>query len=263
MNYNELWNEISNSLFTHVKNLISRAPYDKTFNAKVLKKLSDRKYQILYKNARYTARYNGLVNIGDIVHVCAPKNNWSELFILDGNHDKDWISGQILLKTDLVNNALATTAGLGALDAAMGKTLGDRIDLLNSNIIKNKGGVSGISHDPTKHTLGIWNNNTVVGKIELGNIFKYMGSFSTESNFDNIMEQGIYRYTGGPVNHPGTTNDYGICCVFRAGSYVVQLIFSYLASTNYAVYTRSTTTSSGDNWTPWKKITSNLETKAI
>lgn len=96
MNYNELWNEISNSLFTHVKNLINKAPYDKTFKAKVLKKLSDGKYQILYKNARYTTRCNGLVNIGDTVHVCAPKNNWSELFILNGNHDK-------IKNTSLVN----------------------------------------------------------------------------------------------------------------------------------------------------------------
>ncbi|MEY8338480.1 hypothetical protein AALB16_10735 [Lachnospiraceae bacterium 62-35] len=85
MNYNELWNEISNSLFTHVKNLINKAPYDKTFKAKVLKKLSDKKYQILYKNAKYTAKYHGLVNTGETVHVCAPKNNWNELFILDGN----------------------------------------------------------------------------------------------------------------------------------------------------------------------------------
>ncbi|MEY8338481.1 hypothetical protein AALB16_10740 [Lachnospiraceae bacterium 62-35] len=168
MNYNELWNEISNSLFTHVKHLINRAPYDKTFKAKVLKKLSDGKYQILYKNARYTARYHGLVIPGETVHVCAPKNNWSELFILDGNHDKiedtslaniiaedtsgvfgalgaevsaqrlvDWIADQamhqVLKKVDLVNNALTTTSGVAALDAAMGKTLGDRIDSLNNS----------------------------------------------------------------------------------------------------------------------------------
>ena len=35
----------------------------------------------------------------------------------------------------LVNNALATTAGVAALDAAMGKTLNDRIDTTNSNLV--------------------------------------------------------------------------------------------------------------------------------
>lgn len=32
----------------------------------------------------------------------------------------------------LINNASTTSAGVGALDAAMGKTLGDRIDVLNN-----------------------------------------------------------------------------------------------------------------------------------
>lgn len=34
----------------------------------------------------------------------------------------------------LVNNALATEAGVAALDAAMGKTLQDHIDTINSNL---------------------------------------------------------------------------------------------------------------------------------
>ena len=37
---------------------------------------------------------------------------------------------------DLVNNALATEAGVAALDAVMGKTLQDQITDLNSNFIK-------------------------------------------------------------------------------------------------------------------------------
>lgn len=85
MNYNELWNDFSSSLFAHVKNLIKKAPYDKTFKAKVLGKISDDKYLILYKNIKYTASSNGAVNTGDIVHVCAPGNNWSELFILESS----------------------------------------------------------------------------------------------------------------------------------------------------------------------------------
>ncbi len=34
----------------------------------------------------------------------------------------------------LINNAATTSAGVGALDAAMGKTLGDQINVLNNNI---------------------------------------------------------------------------------------------------------------------------------
>jgi hypothetical protein len=40
----------------------------------------------------------------------------------------------LLLKSDLVNNALATTAGIAPLDSAMGKTLQDQITTTNSNL---------------------------------------------------------------------------------------------------------------------------------
>lgn len=38
---------------------------------------------------------------------------------------------------DLINNALATEAGVAALDAAMGKTLQDQLTELNSNFQRN------------------------------------------------------------------------------------------------------------------------------
>ena len=44
----------------------------------------------------------------------------------------------LLLKSDLVNNALATTAGIAPLDSAMGKTLQDQITTTNSNLVKRK-----------------------------------------------------------------------------------------------------------------------------
>lgn len=50
----------------------------------------------------------------------------------------DWISDQIvnqvLKKTELVNNALSTTAGVAALDSAMGKFFGDKINLLENSL---------------------------------------------------------------------------------------------------------------------------------
>ena len=46
------------------------------------------------------------------------------------------LEGQALKKSDLVNNALTTTAGVAALDAAMGKTLGDQVTALNSDLGK-------------------------------------------------------------------------------------------------------------------------------
>ena len=39
----------------------------------------------------------------------------------------------------LINNAATTSAGVGALDAAMGKTLSDQIAVLNSELINGSG----------------------------------------------------------------------------------------------------------------------------
>ena len=46
----------------------------------------------------------------------------------------DKIVNQVLTKGELINNALATEAGVAALDAAMGKTLQDQITQQNSNL---------------------------------------------------------------------------------------------------------------------------------
>lgn len=47
-----------------------------------MKKISDGKYQIEYKGAKYTARSSQVLNENDMVYVCAPMNKWEELFIL-------------------------------------------------------------------------------------------------------------------------------------------------------------------------------------
>ncbi|MFT4107156.1 MAG: hypothetical protein QM657_15485 [Lacrimispora sp.] len=55
--------------------------YDKTFRAKVIDQISADKYTILYKNKGYPASCGWKVKIGDVVWVCAPRNNWNELYI--------------------------------------------------------------------------------------------------------------------------------------------------------------------------------------
>jgi len=54
---------------------------DRTFKAKIIEKVTDSKYKILYKNRYYTARCHADLSPDDMVYVCAPENNWSELFI--------------------------------------------------------------------------------------------------------------------------------------------------------------------------------------
>ncbi|EXG87860.1 hypothetical protein K413DRAFT_4761 [Clostridium sp. ASBs410] len=55
--------------------------YDRTFRAKITSQISANKYKILYKNKEYPASCDIKAKIGDIVWVCAPRNNWDELYV--------------------------------------------------------------------------------------------------------------------------------------------------------------------------------------
>ena len=67
MNYQEVIKSITTTIFSQVQSLIKEAPFDKTFRARILKKLSDGKYQIEYKGGKYTAKcsqsYNEYVRL--------------------------------------------------------------------------------------------------------------------------------------------------------------------------------------------------------
>lgn len=54
---------------------------DRTFKARITEKVCDGKYTIIYQNRYYTARCPAELTAGETVYVCAPDNNWSELFI--------------------------------------------------------------------------------------------------------------------------------------------------------------------------------------
>lgn len=65
-----------------VGSMIQVAGFDRTFKAVISKKLSDNQYEIIYQKKYYHARSNGTYKSGDVVYVCAPQNNWSELYIV-------------------------------------------------------------------------------------------------------------------------------------------------------------------------------------
>ena len=81
-NYDEIIKNIVSSLRENIQTLINRANFDKTFKAKVIGHINDNKYQILYKGQKHTVTSEVVLTTNQIVHVCAPQNNWSELFVL-------------------------------------------------------------------------------------------------------------------------------------------------------------------------------------
>ena len=81
-NYLSIINMICAEIKELVKSMIRTAKFDQTFKAIINKKLSDNQYEIIYQRKYYHARSNGDYKTGDVIYVCAPQNNWSDLYIV-------------------------------------------------------------------------------------------------------------------------------------------------------------------------------------
>lgn len=55
---------------------------DKTFTCKITEKISAGKYKVLYCGGTYTVSSSTAYQVGDYVRVCAPCNNWRDLFVV-------------------------------------------------------------------------------------------------------------------------------------------------------------------------------------
>lgn len=82
MDYISIFKEFSTQLKTVIENQISQANVDRTFKAVIIKKISDGKYQVQYQRKKYTVSANKSYSVGDVVRVCAPCNDWSDLFVV-------------------------------------------------------------------------------------------------------------------------------------------------------------------------------------
>lgn len=77
-----------------VNQFISKAKYDVTFRAMVITKKDTNKYEIEYRGKRYVLQSRIPLTDGDFVTVCAPQNNWSNLYI-QLNANDEWLAKYI------------------------------------------------------------------------------------------------------------------------------------------------------------------------
>lgn len=89
-NYNKIIDNIVNSILTKIKKAVdSECKYDKTFTANVINVSSDKKTcTIIYSGTMYTVKTTIKVEQGNLVRVCAPMNNWSDLFVVENRSVK-------------------------------------------------------------------------------------------------------------------------------------------------------------------------------
>ena len=60
---------------------VAKLKYDKTYRAKVTQQIDTGLYMVKINNVEYKLPYNGTLNVGDIVKVKAPLNNFSDIYI--------------------------------------------------------------------------------------------------------------------------------------------------------------------------------------
>ncbi len=100
MNFQDVYKKIAEDLNYLFSIKADSLKYDKTFRAKVIDNLSSKRCKVLYKGKEYTVKCDGSINVNDMVWVCAPGNDWNELYIQSYSYQKDGLptSGVIGVK---------------------------------------------------------------------------------------------------------------------------------------------------------------------
>jgi len=86
----QLVQNITNVILKAVKKAIDEAPFDRTFTATIVKQNNTRSYEVAYNGKHMTVTSVYECELGDIVRVCAPSNDWSKLFVVaNAGHEYD------------------------------------------------------------------------------------------------------------------------------------------------------------------------------
>lgn len=86
----QLVQNITNVILKAVKKAIDEAPFDRTFTATIVQQINTRSYTILYNGKYMTVRSVYECELGDVVRVCAPSNDWNSLFVVaNAGHEYD------------------------------------------------------------------------------------------------------------------------------------------------------------------------------
>ncbi|WP_313069731.1 hypothetical protein [Lacrimispora sp.] len=89
MNFQDVYKKIAEDLNYLFSVKADSLKYDKTFRAKVIDNISEKKCKILYKGKECIVKCDGNVNVNDMVWVCAPRNDWNELYIQSYTYQRD------------------------------------------------------------------------------------------------------------------------------------------------------------------------------
>lgn len=174
--------------------------YDKTYRAKITEKIDAGVYKVQINNVTYKLSYSGTLNVGDIVRVKAPLNNFSDIYIEplpgSGGESGSTTNYNDLANKPVINSTYSTSQTTNANETLKGtialhkiSKTGNYDDLLNKpslNFIptSQRGAANGVA------SLGA---DKIVPKSELPTDVVY------DSNYKHITIENV-------LNSTSTTN---------------------------------------------------------
>lgn len=153
---------------------VATLKYDKTYRAKVTQQIDTGLYMVQINNVEYKLPYSGTLNVGDIVKVKAPLNNFSDIYIeaLPGSGGGGGGVATLGNDTKISDNQLpiATTTDLGVVKVGANLTIGE---------------------DGTLNALG-GSGGTVSDTLPIGSVVKWF-STTIPTNWLECNGQAISR----------------------------------------------------------------------
>lgn len=121
-----------NNILSAINNVVDRKTdilkFDKTYRGKVTAKVTDGIYKIQINNIEYQLPYAGTLNVGDIVHVKSPLNNFSDIYI-EATGSGGGGTGGTSNYNDLSNKPLLNTTATTSLVTSETETIKGTINL--------------------------------------------------------------------------------------------------------------------------------------
>ena len=106
MNYQQLVNDITKTILTSIKEVLKKGlDYTKGYKAQVVELVSSDKVKIKHNGETHTIYSSIYCDVGDMVNVCIPNNEWKDAYIVEnrtvGKRQKDLYQKIIELETKM------------------------------------------------------------------------------------------------------------------------------------------------------------------
>ena len=120
-------NYIIQAIQNMIEPQLDKLRYDRTYRAKVIEKIEAGLYKVQINGTEYKVNYSGNLNVGDIVKVKAPLNNFSDIYI--ETLPSSGGSGGTSNYNDLVNKPILNTNNTAGQDINNAETIRGTINL--------------------------------------------------------------------------------------------------------------------------------------